>query len=52
MIEEIKSSFEKNFKDKISERWIEVKNILSMNYGVYEKDFAMIDSMYDQRFKN
>ena len=51
MVEEIKKTFEKNFKDKISERWIEVKERLKKKYGVFKEDFAIINSMYDQRFK-
>ena len=51
MVEEIKRTFEKNFKDKISDRWIEVKERLKKKYGVFKEDFAIINSMYDQRFK-
>ena len=51
MVEEIKRTIEKNFKDNISERWIEVKERLKKKYGVYKEKFALIDSKYDQRFK-
>ena len=51
MVDEIKRSFDKNFKEKITKRWIEVKESLNQEYGGYKKKFEKIDSRYDQRFK-